>query len=701
VKDTVATHRKDVHMNRDTSVQKSHAFGEVKDFGHLLHLYRTSSDPPPLPCPWSTCDFVTQVMGMKDGKQVGAGPHIDIQLLELHVENHGVHSRSDLAYMTFTILKNMIQSLPSKPALVADNARVQDTSSPDTQDTGVLRLSPASTHTVVHNHRVGQQEGAVDKMVQMQEGLTYTTKVSLKCHQCTFQTELLKISKAKKRMASHEFSHHSGDGADNGVSEKNGDIGVEVPMENTISTKHLHPPIPQQNGLHENPIQQDMPLFQAVQDVLDPSLLLPSELDKVTTSRDEITMDASNKQEQHEVSNQQDGLSSLTVEYAPPQCSADVVSPVVMDGTLHLHCLPPLSTSTALLPGDGLLPRDAPIPGEYLSHEEPIQQVSLPPHTDPVLPEPPDKSANQENTSQSVLSEAQDKVDTISDVPTRAAMYEYPQLGFSEVPTKVDSISNDTSRVAMYECSSQPWTRPETSLHLHIQPGETANALSASIQTVGQEARGRLKCVPDASHESPHQPTAPCGCPTRSPAPDPPNMPPCVTYSDIPITEAVTTTSDVSTQTLPTFLDTNLPLSQPRIVFLKIIKEDAIAISCECIGTSLFPRHSYQQEESSATANITMSPGGGNTQGNEKYNHKLYTVTRPEREETVAMVRSGNKVGNLKSGQIVASLRSGNKPGSLKLGDKQNKSSDLAPSQFVPRPNSGQTTPRISPPMPR
>jgi hypothetical protein len=107
VTNKVIRHMKGVDMN--TTVQKSRAFGDVKDFGHLLHLYRTSSDPPPLPCPWSTCDFVTQEMGMKDGKPVGSGPHIDIRLLELHVEYHGVHSRSDLAYMTFTILKNMIQ----------------------------------------------------------------------------------------------------------------------------------------------------------------------------------------------------------------------------------------------------------------------------------------------------------------------------------------------------------------------------------------------------------------------------------------------------------------------------------------------------------------------------------------------------------------------------------------------------------------
>jgi hypothetical protein len=103
---------------------------------------------------------------------------------------------------------------------------------------------------------------------------------------------------------------------------------------------------------------QDMPLSNAVQDVLDLSPL-PTELDKFTTSRDEITMDASNKHEQHEVSNKQDGLSSLTAEHAPPRGSADVVLPVVMDGTLHLHCLPPLSTSTDFQSGHVRVPQPA------------------------------------------------------------------------------------------------------------------------------------------------------------------------------------------------------------------------------------------------------------------------------------------------------------------------------------------------------
>jgi hypothetical protein len=64
---------------------------------------------------------------------------------------------------------------------------------------------------------------------------------------------------------------------------------------------------------------------------------------------------------------------------------------------------------------------------KHEQHKEPIQQVSPPSHTDPALPEPPDQSAYQENTSQSELSKALAMVDTISEVSSRVAMYEYPQ----------------------------------------------------------------------------------------------------------------------------------------------------------------------------------------------------------------------------------------------------------------------------------
>ena len=51
---------------------------------------------------------------------------------------------------------------------------------------------------------------------------------------------------------------------------------------------------------------------------------------------------------------------------------------------------------------------------KHEQRKEPIQQVSPPSHTDQALPEPPDQSAYQENTSQSELSKALAMVDTIS-----------------------------------------------------------------------------------------------------------------------------------------------------------------------------------------------------------------------------------------------------------------------------------------------
>ena len=44
------------------------------NFGHLLNLYQSSPTPPLLTCTWPTCNFVTQAVGMEEGKPVEAEP---------------------------------------------------------------------------------------------------------------------------------------------------------------------------------------------------------------------------------------------------------------------------------------------------------------------------------------------------------------------------------------------------------------------------------------------------------------------------------------------------------------------------------------------------------------------------------------------------------------------------------------------------
>jgi hypothetical protein len=156
----------------------------------------------------------------------------------------------------------------------------------------------------------------------------------------------------------------------------------------------------------------------------------------------------------------------------------------------------------------------------------------------------------------------------------------------------------------MNKCPSQPGIKPETSLPLPTQPLDRS-AHHPVEQHGGEGDRGSGHSTPHLSH----QPQAPAGAdllmgdvhcagdhlsagadfslgdtsatgvhlPAAS-ALSASILPPLNISTPIPITETITTTSDMSTQTLPTFLHTDLPLSQPKTVFLKIIKEDTIAI---------------------------------------------------------------------------------------------------------------------------
>ena len=76
------------------------------NFGRLLNLYQSSPTPPLLTCPWSTCNFVTQGVGMKDGEPVGAEPSIAVQLLGLHVGH--AHSETDPDFLSFLVLEKLL-----------------------------------------------------------------------------------------------------------------------------------------------------------------------------------------------------------------------------------------------------------------------------------------------------------------------------------------------------------------------------------------------------------------------------------------------------------------------------------------------------------------------------------------------------------------------------------------------------------------
>ena len=164
------------------------------NFGRLLNLYQSSPTPPLLPCPWSTCPYVTEAVEMKDGKPVGAEPDIAIQLLSLHVAY--AHSETDLEFLSFLLLEKMLCALP-RPTLTR----------------------PTSTHTAPSN-QPGQQEGARVKVEKQSKpviikssGLSVEKEgsagISLRCHQCEFVTEKLKPSKANQRLSSHQNSHHA------------------------------------------------------------------------------------------------------------------------------------------------------------------------------------------------------------------------------------------------------------------------------------------------------------------------------------------------------------------------------------------------------------------------------------------------------------------------------------------------------------
>ena len=116
------------------------------NFGRLLNLYQSSPTPPLLPCPWSTCKFVTQGVGEKDGIQVGAEPHIAIQLLELHVGH--AHTEDDPEFLSFLVLEKLLWALPREPP-----------------------HGPAGTHTAP-GHQAGHKKGAVDKVGHQVESVT-------------------------------------------------------------------------------------------------------------------------------------------------------------------------------------------------------------------------------------------------------------------------------------------------------------------------------------------------------------------------------------------------------------------------------------------------------------------------------------------------------------------------------------------------
>jgi hypothetical protein len=121
---TPINHRDGDSATTEQSEQKPSALGGAGDLD-------TSHPPasPVLRCPWSPCDWYMAgyLPPTQSDRELAA--QIASMLLMMHV---GVcHPKSH--------------------------------TSSDTQDTAMLRLSSASTHTVVRNNRVGQQEGAVDE----------------------------------------------------------------------------------------------------------------------------------------------------------------------------------------------------------------------------------------------------------------------------------------------------------------------------------------------------------------------------------------------------------------------------------------------------------------------------------------------------------------------------------------------------------
>jgi hypothetical protein len=140
------------------------------NFGRLLNLYQSSPTPPLLTCPWSTCNFVTQGVGMKDGEPVGAEPSIAIQLLGLHVGH--AHSETDPDFLSFLVLEKLLWGLPRPPPTIT----------PDTH--------------AAPGHQAGQQEGSMDKVGQQRKPVTIkspslpmekeegSARVSLHCHLC-------------------------------------------------------------------------------------------------------------------------------------------------------------------------------------------------------------------------------------------------------------------------------------------------------------------------------------------------------------------------------------------------------------------------------------------------------------------------------------------------------------------------------------
>ena len=83
------------------------------NFGRLLNLYQSSPTPPLLTCPWSRCTFMTQGVGVEEGRPVGAEPDIAIQLLRLHVEYD--HSETDPEFLSFLLLEKILYALPRPP----------------------------------------------------------------------------------------------------------------------------------------------------------------------------------------------------------------------------------------------------------------------------------------------------------------------------------------------------------------------------------------------------------------------------------------------------------------------------------------------------------------------------------------------------------------------------------------------------------
>ena len=183
--------KKEQASSATTGVKDALSNRALLNFGHLLNLYQSSPTPPLLTCTWPTCNFVTQAVGMEEGKPVGAEPAIAIQLLRLHVEYD--HSKTDLEFLPFLLLEKMLHALPRPPP-----------------------SRPLSTHTAPGT-KPGLQEGAGVKVGQQGKSVTSkstslekegSTGISLHCQQCHFVTKRLKPSKANQRLSSHLNSHH-------------------------------------------------------------------------------------------------------------------------------------------------------------------------------------------------------------------------------------------------------------------------------------------------------------------------------------------------------------------------------------------------------------------------------------------------------------------------------------------------------------